>query len=138
MGLEFIDMDNKKEYTNYKKKKRHEKFMKENPHTENVQPSYEAPVEENPEMEITSTMLIGKVVKLDQLRVRNYPEGDVIKLINRGIEVEVVSEHDDIWYKVRLADGTVGYCMKEFLETYIDGESHGLNDPRRCKTWPIL
>jgi hypothetical protein len=138
MGLEFVDMDDKKQYTNYKKKKRHEKFVRENTKATNTEPSYEADVDPEPEKEITSTELCGKVIKIDQLRVRNYPEGDIIRMIKRDTEVEIISEHDDIWYKVRLADGTVGFCMKEYLQTYVNGEIYGLNDSRRCKTWPTL
>ena len=76
------------------------------------------------------------IVKIDKLRVRNYPEGDIIKLISKGTEVKILSDVDDCWYKVQLNDGTVGFCMKTYLLTYLNGETEGLNDNRRCKTCP--
>lgn len=137
MSLQFTDMDNKDEYTSYRKKKRHDKFVKENPTANKTEPSYENNEDlSDAANELPSEDLKGRVVKIDQLRVRNYPEGDIIKLIARGTEVEIISDYDDIWYKVRLKDGTIGYCMKEYLETFIEAASYGLNDSRRCKTWP--
>lgn len=138
MSLKFVDMDNKEEYTSYRKKKKHEKFVKDNPNASKTEPLYENNEDlKDFDKELPGTPeLKGKVVKIDKLRVRNYPEGDVITLINRGVEVTIVSDFDDIWYKVKLENGTVGYCMKEYLETFIEGEVYGSNDTRRCKPWP--
>ena len=139
MGLNFVDMDNKEEYTSYKKKKRHDKFVKENPNAKKTESSYVNNEDlSDAANEIPSEDLKGKVIKIDQLRVRNYPEGDIIKLISRGTEVLIVSDYDDIWYKVRLDDGTTGYCMKEYLQTFIEAANYGSNDYRRCKPWPTL
>lgn len=137
MGLKVVDMDNKESYTSYKKKKRHDKFVKENPNAEKTESSYE----NNEDLsdlvqEIPSGEWKGKVIKIDKLRIRNYPEGDVMTLLNRGTEFVIVSEHDDIWYKVQLTDGTIGYCMKEFVESFMDTEAYGNSDSRRCKPWP--
>lgn len=142
MSFKTVDMDNKEQYNEYKKKKNHAKFMKENANRKEVVDP-ESVKEETPVVEETKEpeekieqKLCAKVVKIDQLRVRNYPEGDIIKLISKGTEVEIISDVNDCWYKVRLKDGTVGYCMKTYLLTYMNGEAHGLNDSRRCKTWP--
>lgn len=138
MGFNTVNMDNPKEYNAYKKKKKRERFLKENPNVEKVEPAYEVPEDKavDETKEITSTDLCGKVIDVDQLRIRNYPEGDVIKTIPKNTEVKIISEFDDIWYKVELSDGTVGFCMKRYLLTYVNGEMYGLNDPRRCKPWP--
>lgn len=139
MGFKTVDMDNKEEYNEYKKKKNHYRFMKES------QPVIPDPVdvkevekvERNLGVEdIKKEELFAKVVKIDKLRVRNYPEGDIIKLISKGTEVKILSDVDDCWYKVQLNDGTVGFCMKTYLLTYLNGETEGLNDSRRCKTCP--
>lgn len=138
MGFNTVNMDDAKEYNAYKKKKKRERFLKENQQAAKVEPSYEVPEDKTVDetKEITSTDLCGKVIKIDRLRVRNYPEGDVIRMIPKDTEVKIISEFDDVWYKVELQDGVIGYCMKEYLTTYINGEIYGLNDPRRCKTWP--
>lgn len=142
MGLKYVDLDNEAEKNEYRKRKKHEKFLKENRVertevvTEPVQPEKKEEVETQPAALQGLSELCGKVIKIDQLRVRNYPEGDIIKLIPRDTELKIVSDVDDCWYKVRLNDGTVGYCMKTYLRTYIEGEMYGLNDNRRCKTCP--
>lgn len=139
MGFKTVDLDNENEKNEYKRHKRHEKFVRENrvERTETVTEPVKSPeaVEEKPQ-QVGPSDLCAKVIKIDQLRVRNYPEGDIIKLIPRDTELKILSEVDDCWYKVRLNDGTVGYCMKTYLRTFIDGEMYGLNDNRRCKTWP--
>lgn len=138
MSISYYDLDNEEDKKKYNRKKKHDKFVRENKVATKTEPSYEAQVDPEPEKEITSTDLCGKVIKVDQLRIRNYPEGDVIRMIRKDSEVKIISDHDDIWYKVQLADGTIGFCMKEFLLTYVNGEMYGLNDSRRCKTWPTL
>lgn len=142
MGLKYVDLDNEAEKNEYRKHKKHEKFLKENRVerkevvTEPVQPEKKEEVETQPAALQGLSELCGKVINIDQLRVRNYPEGDIIKLIPRDTELKIVSDVDDCWYKVKLNDGTVGYCMKTYLRTYIEGEMYGLNDNRRCKTCP--
>lgn len=142
MGLKYVDLDNEAEKNEYRKHKKHEKFLKENRVertevvTEPVQPEKKEEVETQPAALQGLNDLCGKVIKIDQLRVRNYPEGDVIKLIPRDTELKILSDVDDCWYKVKLKDGTVGFCMKTYLRTYIEGEMYGLNDNRRCKTCP--
>lgn len=134
MSLNFVDMDNKEEYTKYSKKKKHDKFVKDNKFATKTESSFENAEDlTDADKELPSGDLYGKVIKIDQLRVRNAPEGDILCLINKGDEVVIVSDFDDIWYKVQLKNGTVGFCMKEFLMTF----SEGFNDNRRCKTWPI-
>ncbi len=77
--------------------------------------------------------MLAKVVKVDKLRIRKYPEGEIIKLIDKGDEVRIISDFDDIWYNIELSDGTRGFAMKTFLMTF--EEAPELDDKfRRCKT----
>lgn len=132
MSFKQVNLDNPEEAKQYKRDKERKKFLRDN-NNQVPEPSYET--NEDPkefEKEI-GTNLMAKVVKIDQLRVRKYPEGEVIRLINRDDEVRIVSDFDDIWYKVELSDGTRGFCMKNYLLTFID--EPGLDDKaRRCKT----
>ena len=128
MGFRTLDLDNKEQAEEYKKSKKHAKFVKENKARNLEVPS--EPVEE------IKQMTFGKVRGVDQLRLRIEPEGEIIGLINRGKEVEVLEHVDDIWCKVRVLEtGAYGYVMNKFLITYVDGDS-GFNDLRRCKPCP--
>ena len=61
---------------------------------------------------------IGKVVNCDKLNVRRNPNTDasIVCIINRLTEVEIdESLSTDTFYKVYLATGVEGYCMKEYI-----------------------
>ena len=132
MGFRTLDLDNPEQAKQYKKEKNHKKFIKENPNV-NTTPSFENAEEPEISDKEIGTNMLAKVIKIDQLRVRKYPEGDIIRLINKGDEVRIINNFDDIWYKVELSDGLRGFCMKEFLMTY--EEDKNLDDKtRRCKT----
>lgn len=132
MSFKQVNLDNPEEAKQYKRDKERKKFLKENK-DQIPEPAYfteEDPSEFSNEIGLN---LIAKVVKIDQLRVRKYPEGEVIRLINRNDEIRVIADFDDIWYKVELPDGTRGFCMKNYLLTFVD--EPGLDDKsRRCKT----
>lgn len=135
MSFKQINLNNKDEAKQYKKEKEHNRFIRENNGLEksdlessfvNSEPAedYDKELGEN---------LLGKVVNVDQLRIRKYPEGEIIKLINKGDEVRIISDFDDIWYNIELPDGTRGYAMKTYLLTFLD--EPGLDDKsRRCHT----
>ena len=57
-----------------------------------------------------------KVVDAEALNVRETPNGNVIKAIH---SITVIGEEPDgdgdLWYKVRLGDGTEGYIWPEYL-----------------------
>lgn len=135
MSFKQINLDDQEQAKKYRKDKEHKRFLRDNKDLEssNLESSFEN--QEDPtelEKEIGTNML-AKVVKIDQLRVRKYPEGEIIKLINKGDEVRIISSFDDIWFHVELPDGLRGYCMKAYLMTFVD--EPGLDDKsRRCKT----
>ncbi|MBQ4564054.1 MAG: N-acetylmuramoyl-L-alanine amidase [Lachnospiraceae bacterium] len=58
-----------------------------------------------------------KVVNTEALNVRRTPNAEIIKEI---YSITVIGEEPDsdgdIWYKVRLGDGTIGYLWPEYLE----------------------
>ena len=135
MSFKQINLDDQEQAKKYQKDKEHKRFLKDNKDLEpsKLESSFEN--QEDPtelEKEIGTNML-AKVVKIDQLRVRKYPEGEIIKLINKNDEVRIISSFDDIWFHVELPDGTRGYCMKAYLMTFVD--DFNLDDKsRRCKT----
>jgi hypothetical protein len=132
MGFKVLDLDDPEQAKQYKRDKNHKKFVKENPNV-NTEPSFETQEEPDTSSDEIGTNMLAKVVKVDQLRIRKYPEGEVLRLINKNDEVRIISDFDDIWYKVELPDGCRGYCMKQFLMTYLDDRN--LDDKfRRCKT----
>lgn len=133
MGFKQINLDNPEEAKEYKREKNHKQFMRENSQLDekDVTPSYKN-TEINFDKEIGTNML-AKVIKVDKLRIRKYPEGEIIRIINRDDEVRIINDFDDIWYNVELPDKTRGYAMKTFLMTFEDAPE--LDDKLgRCKT----
>lgn len=133
MGFKQINLDNPEEAKEYKREKNHKQFMRENSQLDekDVTPSYKN-TEISFDKEIGTNML-AKVIKVDKLRIRKYPEGEIIRIINRDDEVRIISDFDDIWYNVELPDKTRGYAMKTFLMTFEDAPE--LDDKlSRCKT----
>ena len=133
MGFKQINLDNPEEAKEYKREKNHKQFMRENSQLDekDVTPSYKN-TEISFDKEIGTNML-AKVVKVDKLRIRKYPEGEIIRIINRDDEVRIINDFDDIWYNVELPDKTRGYAMKTFLMTFEDAPE--LDDKlSRCKT----
>ena len=132
MGFKQVNLDNPEEARQYKKEKEHKRFLRDNKNQE-IAPAFENTEPAEDFGKDLGTNLIGKVIKVDQLRVRKYPEGEVITKINKGDEVRIIEDFDDIWYKVELANGTRGFCMKTYLLTFLDDRD--LDDKsRRCKT----
>ena len=132
MGFKQVNLDNPEEAKQYKKEKEHKRFLRENKNEE-IKPAYENPNPAENYGKDLGTNLLGKVVKVDQLRIRKYPEGEIITKINKGDEVRIIEDFDDIWYKVELPNGLLGFCMKCYLMTFEDCPD--LDDKsRRCKT----
>ena len=135
MSFKQINLDNPEEAKEYKKEKDHKRFMRENKNLEekDVTPAYNNTESiASFEKEIGTNML-AKVVKVDKLRVRKYPEGEIIRMLNKGDEVRIISDFDDIWYNIELPDKTRGFAMKTYLMTF--EEAPELDDKsRRCKT----
>lgn len=132
MGFKQVNLDNPEEAKRYKKDKEHKRFLRDNKNQE-IDLAYETKESTEDFGKDLGTNLIGKVIKVDQLRVRKYPEGEVITKINKGDEVRIIEDFDDIWYKVELTNGTRGFCMKTYLLTFLDDKD--LDDKsRRCKT----
>lgn len=135
MSFKQINLDNADEAKEYKKEKNRNKFLHENKQLEEKEVTPSFTNTEDPktlEREIGTNML-AKVVKVDKLRIRKYPEGEIIRMIDKGDEVRIISDFDDIWYNVELPDKTRGFAMKTYLMTF--EEAPDLDDKsRRCKT----
>lgn len=58
------------------------------------------------------------VVNCDKLNVRMNPEKDanVLLIINKDDKVTILEESNEVFYKVKLANNTEGYCMKKFID----------------------
>lgn len=135
MSFKQINLDNPEEAKEYKKEKDHKRFMRENKDLEekNVTPAYKNTESTSSLAKEIGTNMLAKVVKVDKLRVRKYPEGEIIRMLNKGDEVRIISDFDDIWYNVELPDRTRGFVMKTYLMTF--EEAPELDDKsRRCKT----
>ena len=135
MSFKQINLDNAEEANKYKRDKQHKQFLRENKNQTEDQLTSSFKNDEKPEDygKDLGTNLIGKVVKVDKLRVRKYPEGEIISMLNKGDEFRIIEDFDDIWYKVELISGIRGYCMKTYVMTFLD--EPGLDDKsRRCKT----
>lgn len=66
----------------------------------------------------------GTVTGTDSLRVRKGPGTSYDKLtsISRGTKITVLDETSG-WYKIRLANGTEGYCSSEYITVSNEGDS---------------
>jgi len=72
-------------------------------------------VEAAPELPIT---VAGVVSGCKKLNVRNKPSttAAILTTVNEGAEVVIDQRvQADAFYKVTLANGTIGYCMKKFI-----------------------
>lgn len=135
MSFKQINLDNPEEAKEYKKEKDHKRFMRENKNLEetDVTPAYKNTESISSFEKEIGTNMLAKVVKVDKLRVRKYPEGEIIRMLNKGDEVRIISDFDDIWYNIELPDKTRGFVMKTYLMTF--EEAPELDDKsRRCKT----
>lgn len=135
MGFKQVNLDNPEEARQYKREKEHKRFLMDNKTKteEELTSSFVNPEPVEDYGKELGENLIGKVVKVDKLRVRKYPEGEIIRILLKGEEVRIIEDFDDIWYKVELRDGVRGYCMKTYLMTFLD--ERDLDDKsRRCKT----
>ena len=77
--------------------------------------------EETEEVEIVEAVqtYVGRVVDCPKLNVRKAPNvhAEVVCVIARDTEVEIdESESTEYFYKIYLANGFEGFCMKQFIE----------------------
>ena len=80
-----------------------------------VDATVEETVEAAPEL---PTTVVGIVSACKKLNVRNRPSttAAILTTINEGVEVEIAQPVvDGEFYKVTLANGTTGFCMKKFI-----------------------
>lgn len=86
-----------------------------------LEETVEETVEET-EVEVVEAVqtFVGRVVDCPKLNVRRDPHADspIVCVIKRDEEVEVdPSESTTHFYKIYLANGVEGFCMKQFIET---------------------
>jgi hypothetical protein len=56
------------------------------------------------------------IITADWLRVRSEPAGTEIGKANKGEELELISDEQISWYKIKTKDGKVGFIAKDFSE----------------------
>ncbi len=56
------------------------------------------------------------IITADWLRVRSEPAGTEIGKANKGEELELISDEQISWYKIKTKDGIVGFIAKDFSE----------------------
>lgn len=76
----------------------------------------ETTVEETMEMR-TSSLETG-VVTCHSLNVRKEPSTDseILRIIPKDMEVKILEDVNETWYKVRIPEIKTGFCMKEFIK----------------------
>lgn len=119
-----------KNYHNYAKQFQNNNKAYEEPAIEEVVDSVEDPVEvtAEPEVEVVEdtveaapelpTSVAGVVSGCKKLNVRVKPSKDaaIVTTIAEGTEVTIEQPiSDDAFYKVTLASGITGFCMKQFI-----------------------
>lgn len=130
MALKYVDLDNEKQANDYKDKKRHNRFLRDTRNDSNNDPVPTNDIQEDKKEEapapVNETPKKRGIVKgVDQLRVRDVPEGEIIDLLKKGTEFDILGRPNDCWYKIKTQEGTVGYVMVNFVLEYIEGETNG-------------
>lgn len=95
--------------------KNNNEFTNERISDENASTAKEAIIEENENMTENVISEITGVVVAPLLNVRDS-KANVISEIDKGTKVVIdVNESNDEFYKVRLASGIEGFCMKKYI-----------------------
>ena len=52
------------------------------------------------------------------LNVRKEPSTDseILRIIHKDMEVKILKDANETWYKVRIPEIKTGFCMKEFIK----------------------
>ena len=126
MGFRTIDLDTKEGMEKYKKLKE-TKSIQETFGNDGIEKFAPRPEEEPKqedtkiEMKINAQVeMMGVVIGVSQLRVREKPEGDVLFLISEKSVVKILKEYEG-WFKVETAPGRVGFVMRQFIEVRTEG-----------------
>lgn len=106
------------DYTKFSNKQNYSKPVEnQNGVTKVEEPILEQHVEETTEP--ANELIEGIVVDCLKLNVREEPSADakVLRTIDASTELKVSEdESTDEFYKVYLADGNEGYCMRQFIK----------------------
>lgn len=80
----------------------------------NIENTVDEPIE-NADNTIPSNKI--GVVNCQNLNVRKAPTTDstILRIIPKDTKVEILSDENETWYKVRIGDIGTGFCMKEFI-----------------------
>lgn len=70
------------------------------------------------EKETTSELNKTGSVICKNLNIRKEPTKDsmILQIISKDTVVEILDDSDEIWYKIRIGEIGIGFCMKEFIK----------------------
>lgn len=76
----------------------------------------ETTVEET--MKMRAPSLETGVVTCHSLNVRKEPSTDseILRIIHKDMEVKILKDANETWYKVCIPEIKTGFCMKEFIK----------------------
>lgn len=89
---------------------------KPNPNTQKDKPEETKPIKKENEQP-KDVWFDGRVYNCAVLNFREQPNTNS-KVLNTFEENSILTilDYDKIWYKVKDAEGNIGYCMKEFIK----------------------
>ena len=70
-------------------------------------------------------VMAAQATTTDKLNIRSGPgtSYEIVKTIDKGTAVETLDSGSSGWYKIKLADGTQGYCSSQYLQVLSSGSS---------------
>lgn len=72
-------------------------------------------------------VMAAQATTTDKLNIRSGPgtSYQIVKTIEKGTKVETLDAVSSGWYKIKLADGTQGYCSSQYVRVASSGSSGG-------------
>lgn len=73
-------------------------------------------VHKNKKTEAVKETLVGIVIN-GKLNIRQRPtkHSEALTYVETGTKMEILNDANEDWYRVKLDNGVIGYCMKEFI-----------------------
>ena len=73
-------------------------------------------VHKNEKPEAVKETRVGIVIN-GKLNIRQRPTkySEALTYVENGTKMEILNDANEEWYRVKLDNGVIGYCMKEFI-----------------------
>lgn len=84
----------------------------------------------------TSNSVIATAETTDYLNVRSGAGTTykIISVLNKGTKVDIIDNSNSLWAKVKLSDGTTGYCSKSYLKIIQNSNSNVIDTYKKVTT----